>query len=186
MNMHAQAKMSFEEFGRWAEGQQRRFELVRGEVRMLPYVKFAHTQLSAVVNALLFQQVDRKKFRMANSDFAIQTGPHSARFADVAIVPASTAPTAGFTSEPVVVIEILSKSTMHVDFGEKRLEYQALPSLQAYLILAQDEPSAWLWQRGDDGNWPADPQQMEGRDGEIRLAAVSASLPMAELYVDIA
>jgi hypothetical protein len=71
---------------------------------------------------------------------------------------------------------------MHADFGEKRLEYQALPSLQAYLILAQDEPAAWLWQRGEDGAWPADPERLEGREGELSLAAVAAKLPMAEIY----
>jgi Uma2 family endonuclease len=182
MNMHAQAKMSFDEFARWAESQQRKHELVRGEVRLLPYVKFAHTKLSSLLTALLHPQIDKTRFALANGDFAIRTGPDTARFADVAIVPASTPADAGFTAEPVVVIEVLSQSTMHADFGEKRLEYQALSSLKAYLILSQHEPAAWRWQRGADGAWPADPERLEGREGEISLAAVSASLPMAELY----
>lgn len=184
MNMHAQAKMSLEEFARWAETQQRKHELVRGEVRMLPYVKLDHMRVAGNAFLLLGSQIDRGRFMMINGDFAIRTGKDTVRFADIAIMPAGGRGDAACTDRPVVVIEVLSQSTMHADFGEKRLEYQALPSLKAYLILSQDEPAAWLWQRGEDGQWPADPERLEGRDGEISLAAVAARLPMAELYLE--
>ena len=149
---------------------------------MLPYVKLDHMRVAGNVFLLLGNQIDKARFMLINGDFAIRTGEDTVRFADVAIIPAHQSGDVASTDEPVVVIEVLSQSTMHADFGEKRLEYQALASLQAYLILAQDEPAAWLWQRGDDGAWPADPERLEGRDGQVSLPAVSARLPMAELY----
>jgi Uma2 family endonuclease len=182
MNVHARQTMTFEEYERWAESQERKHELVRGEPRMLPYVKFEHTRIANAVRSSLLAKLDRAKFEVVDGDFAIRTGPHSARFADAAIVPANTPPSASFTENPILAIEVLSQSTMHNDFGEKRFEYQALASLRAYLVLAQETPSAWLWQRDENGEWPKDPQLFEGRELEIALACVGAKLLMSEIY----
>jgi len=182
MNIHARRTMTYEEFERWAERQERKHELVRGEPRMLPYVKFAHTDIANTVRALLFGQIDLSVHAIADGDFAIRTGPDSARFADAAIVLRDLEPDAGFTTEPIVVVEILSPSTMHEDFGTKRFEYQSLASLQAYLVLAQDKPQAWLWLRDDKGEWLDAPVLFEGRDGQIELAAAGAMLRMADVY----
>jgi len=182
MNVHARRIMTFAEFERWAERQERKHELVRGEPRMLPYVKLEHSRITLRVIVALEPQLDSGKFELANGDFAIRTGVDSARFADVAVIAAGEEPDAGFTTEPVVVIEILSPSTMHEDFGAKRFEYQSLASLQAYLVLAQDKPQAWLWLRDDKGEWPEAPMLIEGRGGQIELAAAGAMLRMADVY----
>ena len=43
---------------------------------------------------------------------------------------------------PVMLVEVLSKSTKSIDLGEKVLEYQSIPSVQTYLIVWQDEARA--------------------------------------------
>ena len=41
--------------------------------------------------------------------------------------------------DPVVIVEVLSRSTEEFDRGRKWLQYQTLPSLQHYLLVSQDE-----------------------------------------------
>ena len=55
-----------------------------------------------------------------------------------------------------------------------------MTSLDAYLVLAQDEPKAWIWVRGSTG-FPAG-AEIIGADGSIRIPALSIDLPLAEIY----
>jgi len=57
---------------------------------------------------------------------------------------------------PVVIVELLSPTTEHRDRNEKRLAYQAIPSLREYLIVSQDIPHIThyikedpVWRRAD-------------------------------------
>ena len=79
-------------------------------------------------------------------------------------------------TNPVVIVEILSASTEDYDRGEKRLAYQALPALQEYVLVAQDEPQIERYRRRDDG-W----QYWDSREGLVQLVT-GAKLDIGELY----
>ncbi|HMK78019.1 MAG TPA: Uma2 family endonuclease [Xanthobacteraceae bacterium] len=54
----------------------------------------------------------------------------------------------GYTStDPVLLIEVLSPSSEALDLGDKAAEYLRLPSLRTYVVVAQNEAKAWVWQR---------------------------------------
>lgn len=63
-----------------------------------------------------------------------------------------------FVQRPCLLVEVLSPSTEQTDTREKLLTYRLLPSLREYLLLRQDVLQADLYQRGDDGRWPACPR----------------------------
>ena len=68
------------------------------------------------------------------------------RLPDVMVT--DTVPPDGWVSEPpLLVVEVLSPSTSDVDRREKLLNYQSLPSVQAYLIVHQDQA---VVERGED------------------------------------
>ena len=48
-------------------------------------------------------------------------------------------------SAPVLIAEIISPSSAAEGLGAKSEEYIRLPSLSAYVVLAQDAPKAWIW-----------------------------------------
>lgn len=77
--------------------------------------------------------------------------------------------------EPVLIIEILSDSTTALDRGIKRAEYMALPSLQRYVMLVQDEPLALVCARDDDF------RERRVRDA-VHLPGFDLSMPLAELH----
>jgi hypothetical protein len=58
-----------------------------------------------------------------------------------------------------------------------------LPSLAAYLVLAQDEAKAWAYIRGSDQF--AAPQPVSGTDASIGIPALGIDLPLADIYAGI-
>ena len=41
-------------------------------------------------------------------------------------------------TNPVLLVEVLSPGTAHIDYGEKLAEYTRIESLQAYVLISQD------------------------------------------------
>ena len=150
---------------------------------MQPNVKLNHNRITAKIARLLAERIDQKKWEYSSGDFAVRTGPESVRFADLMVFPAGKDGQLQAVDDPVIIFEVLSKSTMHEDFGAKRSEYLALESLTNYVVLSADEPQIWLWQRDDDGSWSDDPEQYGV--GDIRLDTIGVSIPLSKLYVNI-
>jgi Uma2 family endonuclease len=82
---------------------------------------------------------------------------------------------------PALIAEVLSPSSATLDLGDKAAEYLRLVTLQAYVVLAQDEPKAWLWVHGPHG-FAAGPQVMTGTEAVIRVPALGIALPLADIY----
>lgn len=54
-------------------------------------------------------------------------------------------------SEPILVAEVLSKSTALRDTNEKFLAYLELPSLQYYILISQDRTAVRIYERAEKG-----------------------------------
>jgi hypothetical protein len=68
---------------------------------------------------------------------------------------------------------------MTIDLGDKAAEYLRLPSLLAYLVLAQDEVKAWVY-----GLFPA-PQVVAGENATISIPTLGIELSLADIYAGI-
>jgi hypothetical protein len=55
-----------------------------------------------------------------------------------------------------------------------------LPSLTAYVVLAQSEPKAWAWLRVD-GNFVL-PTVLSGRDAVLDVAALGLTIKLADIH----
>lgn len=106
------------------------------------------------------------------------------RYSDGSIIcgaPAHPAHDEQATTNPTVVFEVLSPSTQGDDEGDKRRDFQTLPSLQAYVLVAQDARRVAVYQRDASGAWPAEPATY--RDGErFELPVLASPLPVADRY----
>ena len=74
---------------------------------------------------------------------------------------------------------MLSSSTQDADRGEKWAEYQTVPSLHDYVLIAQDKAEVWLYSRDGDG-WRF--QVVHGLDASVVLPSVSVVLSLSDLY----
>ncbi|UIJ73653.1 Uma2 family endonuclease [Aurantimonas sp. HBX-1] len=167
----------------WLESQPRRYELVDGAPQMQPFVKRSHSQIAGNIAHILQTKIDRSAFIVHQGDFAIQTGPRSIRYADILVEPAGRSPGDRSTDNAVLIVEVLSESTAPEDFGPKRVEYQGLAALRTYLVVDQETPRVWQWDRGDDGKWPA--LATISNAGAPWVAALNCELPFDEIYFGV-
>jgi Uma2 family endonuclease len=103
------------------------------------------------------------------------------RYADGSIIcgpPDHPAHDAQATTNPTVVLEVLSPSSEGDDDGDKRSDFQSLGSLEAYVLVAQDQRRVKIYRRVG-GEWRA----TSYRDGDsFELPTLSAAISVADIY----
>ena len=88
-----------------------------------------------------------------------------------------------FVTDPLVIVEVLSPSTMDNDQGEKLRFYKSLPTL-AHLVLAhQDQMRAEHYRREGTGWVEA---ILTRPDGMLDFTALAFAIPLAEACVGVA
>ena len=83
-------------------------------------------------------------------------------------------------TNPALIIEVLSDSTEKYDLGLKAELYRALPSLQAYLLVAQDRHYIAYYQRLNADEWVL--REYRDATAVIDLACVQAQLHLLDIY----
>ncbi len=80
---------------------------------------------------------------------------------------------------PVLIVEVLSKSTENYDRGKKFEFYRAIPTLQHYLLIDQNRVYLEYFQKLEDGRWVLaefhDPEEtliIEALDFEIAISRI--------------
>lgn len=81
---------------------------------------------------------------------------------------------------PLLIAEVVSRTSSHRDHGFKMREYFQLPSLQHYLIVAQDLCFVQHYQRQAAGGWAF--AYYDSLDQQIELTDLDTVLPLAEMY----
>jgi Uma2 family endonuclease len=173
--------MSIEAFEAWAERQDGRYELVRGHPVMMNQTTWNHSKITTNLLGLLLRNINPDDYHVAAGDFALQTGEDTLRLADILITPSNRSGKDRRTDEAVAIIEILSPSTTSEDFGPKQIEYLALTSLEAYLVVAQDKACIWAWIKGTDG-FQQKPEVIEALDATITIQRLNLTLTLDAIY----
>jgi len=81
---------------------------------------------------------------------------------------------------PVFIAEILSPSSEGYDRGRKFEHYQTIPTLNEYLLVAQDRIHVDLYTRQSAGAWLL--TSANQLTDTIALPSIHCSVPLAELY----
>ena len=87
-----------------------------------------------------------------------------------------------WVKNPSLLIEVLSDSTRGVDLHTKRLAYFNLISLQAYVLLAQNQCQAEVFERANDF-WTY--RIFRNLNDQIRLQTLGIELVLSEVYENI-
>jgi len=83
-------------------------------------------------------------------------------------------------TNPVLIIEVLSDSTEAYDRGAKFEMYRTIPSLQHYVLIAQDRISVESFTRTTGDEWIL--RASQELNGSIRLDTIDCDLSLAEVY----
>lgn len=137
------------------EASPHRNEYYAGEIYAMVGGTPAHAALAAAMIGLLAEQLKGKRCRVYSADLRIRvTATGLSTYPDVSVIRGTLEANAegpNTATNPAVLVEVLSDSTEAYDRGEKRQHYQAIPSLQDYLLVSQRERKVEHWSRGDAG-----------------------------------
>jgi Uma2 family endonuclease len=86
-------------------------------------------------------------------------------------------------TNPVVIFEVLSKSTERYDRGKKFDLYRQLESLREYVLVSQTEAQVERFVRQDDGDWLL--TVLKGPEAVLKFASLDVSLTLSDIYEDI-
>jgi len=163
-----------------------RHEYVDGVLFAMTGASRAHNQIATNLTIALGTHLRGSGCRVASSDMKVRLGDTNRRYyypdAVVSCSDPDEEPDAYTETRPVLVVEILSRSTAAIDRREKRLAYQAMPSVIDYLIVSQESREVERFTRAGE-SWT---HTLFGTGETVELVSIGFALAMEELYADIA
>jgi len=79
---------------------------------------------------------------------------------------------------PKLVVEILSKSTQHIDRREKAMTYQRVQAIEEYVLITQSQPRIIVHRRAE--GWR--PMVYASIDAQVELRSIALQIPLAQIY----
>ena len=165
----------------WEERQELRHEFDGVSAIAMAGGTDAHGAIQFGIAGALRAHLRGKPCRPYGSEVKIQTGK-GIRYPDAFVVCSPRVPSATVVRDPVVIFEILSEGTEKTDLVSKAAEYQAIPSVQRYIVLQQTHRIAMVYGRRGDG-W--DFAFVSGEGAMLDMPEIGIRVPLAEIYEDI-
>ena len=130
--------------------------------------------------------LDRGLYRVYGNNpniIIIINGKEKIRIPDVTITPKKEILTENQeVTNPIVIFEVVSPSSVQTDYVDKLREYKSLESLQEYIIVEQDKNYLVHYQRFSPTEWYE--TKIETNDDFLYLPTVAIRLEMEEIYAD--
>nr|WP_026098654.1 Uma2 family endonuclease [Oscillatoria sp. PCC 10802] len=83
-------------------------------------------------------------------------------------------------TNPLLIVEVLSKSTSNYDKGDKFLYYRSLPDLREYVMIDQYTYHVEQFAKTSEGQWFL--SEFESADALLSLSSVEFQIPLSEIY----
>lgn len=133
-------RMSREAFRRWLAERpdERRFERVAGEPVMMAPERVVHARLKANVWAALRDEIRRYGLscEALPDGITVEVDEDTDYEPDAVVNCGPPLPADAIAAtNPVIVVEVLSPGSRHIDTGAKLVDYFRLPSVQHYLVV---------------------------------------------------
>lgn len=157
-------------------------EYVDGEIHAMTGTTVKHNQLAGNLYLALRNHLTDQPCSTFFADIKVHAAAANAFYYPDLVVRCQSAPLADearIITDPTLIVEVLSPSTEATDRREKLAAYRRIPSLQEYVLIAQDECSVEIYRRNGDIGW----HYLAFTDNDsVEFASIGLRLPMAEIY----
>lgn len=170
---------TIEDFLAWERRQPERYEWLDGRILMMTGGTAAHAIIKGNVFAHLRAALAGGRCRAIHEGLKVAT-PQASMYPDVLVVCGPLAPEEDVVREPVVIVEVLSRTTAGEDRGTKWVAYREIPSLRHYVLIAQDARRAEVFSRSGD-EWTF---RMVEPPEPLCLPDIGAELRLDDIYED--
>jgi Uma2 family endonuclease len=162
-------------------------EFFDGDMFAMAGATMPHNIIKSNVEGELFNRLKGTPCRALSSDQRVKVERTGlVTYPDIVVLcskPIFAAEDANTLVNPTALIEILSPTAERYDRGSKFRNYQQIPTLQEYLLIAQDEPVCERFLRQADGSWAL--VSFVGLDSELSFTSIPARIPLSDLYAGV-
>ena len=157
-------------------------EYRRGHVYAMTGAKNPHVLISLNIARRLQEHLDNTDCLVFIVDTKLRLEEANCYYyPDVAVTCHSedTNSTNDFIRYPVLIVEVLSRSTENFDRTEKFADYQTCPTLREYVLVSQNQIKVECFRLDESGNWNS---QIYEEGSEVYLESVDFRLPVSVIY----
>jgi Uma2 family endonuclease len=174
-------RMTLDDFLRWEDGTDTRYELLGGFVVAMAPPAPVHSALAARLTAKIEAALATRRPCLAFAEAGIVRPDRADDFfvADIAVSCTPIVPRAHMVANPILIVEILSPRTELHDRRIKLPAYRAIPSVQEILLVGSYGQYAELHRRSG-AQWIT--ELYRAPEETISLASVGTEISMSELY----
>jgi Uma2 family endonuclease len=154
-------------------------ELIEGSVYAMAGASANHERISGNVYAEFRSHLKNLPCEPFGSDMKVKVGSNFF-YPDVIVDCNFDESEPYHTESPVIIVEVLSKSTRRTDETTKRINYLNIPSLQEYVLIEQNIVDVEVVRRAE--GWQSKHYFL---GDEVTLEAIDLTLSVEEIYLRV-
>ena len=157
-----------------------RHEYVEGEVYAMAGTSDNHNRIVNDFISILIAHLKGSGCEPFSSDIKVRVTANVYYYPDILVTCEASPESRYFRNRPILIIEVTSPSTSHIDRREKLLFYQQMPSVLEYVVIDQHQMNVEVHRRQENGGWITY-YFNEGSD-LVELTSINLNIPLPELY----
>jgi len=154
-------------------------EYIDGHVYAMAGASRNHERIAGNVYRAFGNHLINKPCEPFSSDLKIKVGSRFF-YPDVMVVCAETNQHDYYTESPVIIVEVLSKSSRRMDETTKRIAYQSIPGLKEFVLIEQDFVDVEVCRKSE--GWVSNHYFM---GDSVLFEAVGLTLTVEEIYARV-
>lgn len=159
----------------------KRVELVDGQIVAMTGGTSKHNIISLNCTDIKhFLRKNKSNCRVYSSDFGVQTKENQIRYPDFLVV-CGAKDEDTFTTNPILVGEVLSKGNTSKEIKTKIAEYKEVYSIQEIFIVSQDKKEVIVHRRGQFFGWSTEVYT----SGLVEFRSIGHSMDIDDIYYDV-
>lgn len=159
-------------------------EYFNGEIFAMAGGSYNHNVIAGNINAALNQYAESKPSVAFTSDMRVLVKANGLyTYPDAMLVCGQVEFAEGRNdrlTNPLIIVEVLSKSTRDYDRGFKFESYRLIETLQDYLLIDQERVHVEYFHKLEDGRWVLIETNLP--EAELTLQAINFTLPISHIY----
>lgn len=177
-------KMTVEDYFAFEAASQEKHEYYYGEIFDMTGASETHIVIEASLVSILRAQFRQRNCKVYGSNMRLQISSGHYTYPDLTAVcaPPQIERWGGVANllNPTLIIEVLSPSTEAYDRGDKFQAYQAVESLQEYVLVSQNRPLIERYTRQSATLWTY--TAVSELEATLELPSINCTLLLADVY----
>ena len=188
--MLVQSKEKFyspDEYRELEENAEFRNEYRDGEIVQMTGGSINHSRIIRNLSRVLGNLLEGQPYELFHNDLRLWI-PRYRRgtYPDVMVIEGEPVFNEGRSDEilnPMLIVEVLSKSTNNFDKEDKFRFYRSIPELREYILVSQYEFLVEQYIKTESNEWLF--REYEGETSTVSFASVGVQMSMSEIYVKV-